>query len=130
VPIGRIAFTMDALPAVQPVAFAMYDGQVVIRTRQHSELVTRVRDTIVAFQVDEYDPKTLNGWSVTVVGQAITARTPQLIERLTRLQLRSWQSDGVDDFVLISVMMVRGCRVNRSAQEAPELCNGLPRPDA
>lgn len=114
VPIGRVAFTVDALPAVQPVAFVLHDGQVVIRTRQDTKLVSGVRDAIVAFEVDSYDPLTHTGWSVTVVGPASTPSSPQLIERLARLPLRSWAPSALEHFVIISVMVVHGRRITRS----------------
>lgn len=88
--IGRVAFTADALPALQAVTFALDDEHVVIRLRHGSKLVARIRDAIVAFEADDYDHQAHTGWSVTVIGPAIPAKTPQLVERLARLPLRRW----------------------------------------
>src|SRR4051794_18773957 len=67
-PIGRIVFTDQALPAVQPVNFLLDDGCVIIRTAEGTRLATALRGTIVAFEIDDYDVRTESGWSVTVVG--------------------------------------------------------------
>lgn len=118
VPIGRIAFTVDAMPAVQPVAFVLHDGQVVIRTRQGSKLVAGTRDSIVAFEADSYEPASHTGWSVTVVGPATTASNPQLVERLATLPLRPWAPQGQENFVLISIMVVHGRRLTAPGEAA------------
>ena len=66
--IGRLGFTENALPAILPVAFTLQGGHVLIAVRQDSTVVNAVRRSVVAFQVDEYDPAARTGWSVTVVG--------------------------------------------------------------
>ena len=47
-PIGRIVFTDHALPAVQPVNFAMLGTDIIIRTSPESKLAQAIRDTVVA----------------------------------------------------------------------------------
>ena len=68
VTVGRISFTAGALPAIQPVPFALDGGEVLIPTVPDSEIATASRAAVVAFEVDEYDPRTRTGWSVIVVG--------------------------------------------------------------
>src|SRR6266568_1885468 len=70
VPIGRIVFTDRALPAIQPVSFLMYDGDVIIRTAEGSKLGAAAGNAIVAFEADDFNPVTRTGWSVVAVGQA------------------------------------------------------------
>lgn len=70
VPIGRIVFTHQALPAVRPVNFSVVDGTVVIPTRPGSNLAAAAQDAVVAFQADAFDACASSGWSVTVVGHA------------------------------------------------------------
>jgi nitroimidazol reductase NimA-like FMN-containing flavoprotein (pyridoxamine 5'-phosphate oxidase superfamily) len=113
VPMGRVAFTVDALPAIQPVTFALVDDQIVIRMRHGSRLVAGIQDTIVAFEADHYDEATHSGWSVTVVGPAVTAG-PELAERLARLPLRNWAPAGMEQYVLISIKVVHGRQITRT----------------
>ena len=68
--VGRLVFTEDALPAVQPVNFRLRRGDVVIRFAGGTKLDAADRNFVVAFQADELDPDLRTGWSVTVVGHA------------------------------------------------------------
>ena len=68
--VGRLVFTEDALPAVQPVNFRMWRDNVVIRVAGGAKLAAAARNFVVAFEADELDPDLRTGWSVTVVGHA------------------------------------------------------------
>ncbi|MFB4320595.1 pyridoxamine 5'-phosphate oxidase family protein [Actinomadura sp. 21ATH] len=72
VKVGRVVYTRRALPAIQPVAFALdANGDVTVFTAPDSELAAAVRDAIVAFEVDGSGPAG-TGWSVTIIGRAGT----------------------------------------------------------
>src|SRR5215470_18115310 len=66
VPFGRVVFTARALPAVRPVNH-LVDGT----------------GTVVAYEADEIDPATHQGWSVVVVGRAVP-----VTDELHRLRYR------------------------------------------
>jgi nitroimidazol reductase NimA-like FMN-containing flavoprotein (pyridoxamine 5'-phosphate oxidase superfamily) len=68
--IGRIALSVDALPAVLPVYFVLDGTAVVFRTRSGSVLDRHCRNTVVAFEVDSHDAARREGWSVMLVGTA------------------------------------------------------------
>src|SRR5207248_182284 len=68
VSIGRIIFTEHALPAAEPVNFALLGDAVVFRTAAGSRLAAAARNAVVAFEADEFHPATNTGWSVLVVG--------------------------------------------------------------
>ncbi|KUL23649.1 pyridoxamine 5'-phosphate oxidase family protein [Streptomyces regalis] len=109
VPVGRIVYTRQALPAVLPVNFSLdADSSVVLRTSARSELVRAVDGVVVAFEVDEFDASTRSGWSVVVTGRAMVVTDPAQHERLLRTGPRSWAvaSDGV--FVRIESELVTG----------------------
>ncbi|SHG85196.1 pyridoxamine 5'-phosphate oxidase family protein [Streptoalloteichus hindustanus] len=111
VPVGRIAFTHDALPAVQPVTFVVHEGAVVFRTREGSKLAAATRNAVVAFEVDEFDAATRSGWNVTVVGRARVVTDPDELAALAALDLRPWAPGQRDRYVQISVELVQGRRV-------------------
>jgi uncharacterized protein len=48
VPIGRLSYTRQALPAVEPVNFALDDGAIVIRTDTGGKLAAASRGAVVA----------------------------------------------------------------------------------
>lgn len=66
--IGRLAYTRDALPAIQPVSYCVHDGEVVIPALPDSPFLPPRWGAVVAFAVDDYDDGSRTGWSVTVVG--------------------------------------------------------------
>ncbi len=70
VPVGRIVYTRQALPAVEMVNFALVDGDIVIRTSAEGKLAAATRGAVVAFEADSVDLAERTGWSVTIVGQA------------------------------------------------------------
>jgi hypothetical protein len=69
-PVGRIIYTRQAMPAVELVNFTIDGGDIVIRTASGGKLAAAIRGAIVAFEADQYDAVTHEGWSVTVIGQA------------------------------------------------------------
>jgi uncharacterized protein len=116
VPVGRVAFTTDALPSVQPVTFVLHDHQVVFRTRPGSKLDAALRNAIVAFEVDEYDIQTRTGWSVTVVGPAAVVTDGTRLEELARLPFQPWVPGRRELFVTISIEIVHGRRIADSGK--------------
>ena len=110
-PIGRIVFTEQALPAVQPVHYALDGDSVVIRTTVGSKLAAAARNAIVAFEVDKIDSTYREGWSVTVVGHAEMVTESKEIERLSRIPLHSWSPAEPTHFVRIRMEMVHGRRL-------------------
>src|ERR1043165_5238571 len=68
--VGRLVFTEDALPAVQPVNFRVWHDDVVIRVAGGPKLIAATDRQVVAFEADELDPDLRTGWSVTIVGHA------------------------------------------------------------
>ncbi|MFA1545872.1 pyridoxamine 5'-phosphate oxidase family protein [Actinomadura chokoriensis] len=109
--IGRIVFTHHALPAVQPVNFAVSDGDIVIRTSRTSRLARAAADTIVAFEIDEFDTAARTGWSVVVVGPARHVADPGDAAALEALPLRSWAPGERDHFIRIRPGLVTGRRI-------------------
>jgi pyridoxamine 5'-phosphate oxidase-like protein len=67
-PIGRIVYTVRALPAIVPVRHLVVDGMVVVRTHVGAECA----GSVVAYQADDlWSPDSgEGGWTVTVTGVA------------------------------------------------------------
>src|SRR5258708_6145732 len=66
VPVGRLIFTVNALPAVRPMNFALVDELILVRTAADSTVARKVDDMIVAFEADELDTPACPRWSLTV----------------------------------------------------------------
>ena len=54
VQVGRVGVTIDALPAVLPVNFVVWNGSIVFRTVPGTKLDAAAAGDVVAFEVDGY----------------------------------------------------------------------------
>ena len=86
-PVGRMVFTQHALPAVLPVNFLVDQGRIVVRTGHGQGLAAAVRGAVVAFEVDDFEAASRQGWSVLVTGRATEVDDPLELERLRALPL-------------------------------------------
>jgi len=118
VSLGRIVFTDQALPAVQPIAFVLDGEDVVIHPRAGSKLDTALRRAVVAFEADELDPECRSGWSVTVIGQARPVAEDREAARLSALPLPSWDEGRPGLFIRIPSTYVSGRRIEAGAWAA------------
>ncbi|MFE3651341.1 pyridoxamine 5'-phosphate oxidase family protein [Streptomyces sp. NPDC059152] len=109
VPIGRIVYTHDALPAVLPVNFSLdQDHAVVFRTSAQSRVALAVDSAVVAFEADWFDEATQSGWSVVVTGCALRVTDRGEQDRLRAVGLRSWVTVPADAFIRIVPELVTG----------------------
>lgn len=109
VPIGRVVYTRDALPAVLPVDFSLdQDFSVVMRTSAASDMAHAVDGAVVAFEADRFDEATRTGWTVIVTGRAALVTAPRERERLRAAGLRSWVIATDEAFIRIAPELVTG----------------------
>ena len=112
VSVGRLVFTEDALPAVQPVNFRLHRGDPVIRVAGGAKLAAATGNTVVAFEADDLEPDLRSGWSVTVVGHAdLITDVAELVE-LSGTFLRPWVDGRRDHFIRIRTEKVTGRRLH------------------
>jgi nitroimidazol reductase NimA-like FMN-containing flavoprotein (pyridoxamine 5'-phosphate oxidase superfamily) len=112
VPFGRVVFTARALPAVRPVNHLVDGNRIIIRTSLGSALSADVdgTGTVVAYEADEIDPVTRQGWSVVVVGRAVPV-TDGALSAHYRQALQPWAAGQRDEVIAISTDMVTGYRL-------------------
>lgn len=120
VTVGRLVFTEQALPAVQPVNFRLWDGDVAIRVAGGAKLAAAVGNLVVAFQADELDADLRCGWSVTVVGRAELITEPAELVELSRILLQPWVNGARDYFVRIRTDKVTGRRLGPVCDTQPQ----------
>jgi len=111
VPVGRVVYTRQALPAVELVNFALDRGDIVIRTDPGGKLAAAMQHTVVAFEADDLDAARRAGWSVTVVGQSREVTDPADIAWLRTIGLRPWVSGEKEYFIRITPGIVNGRRL-------------------
>jgi uncharacterized protein len=112
VPVGRIVFVDRALPAIQPVNFAVHGRSVVIRTGARSRLAIAATGTVVAFEIDEFgNTGVRTGWSVVAVGTASEVTDPTDLDAVRQLGLLPW-AGGLKEFYLrVDIELISGRRL-------------------
>ncbi|MFJ4186710.1 pyridoxamine 5'-phosphate oxidase family protein [Kitasatospora sp. NPDC089509] len=90
-PVGRVVYTVGALPAVLPVSFRLAPGGVLVAASAESELARAVDGAVIAFEADEVDGRDGSGWFVTVLGRAqvrpVAAGAPDAVRIRIRPEL-------------------------------------------
>ena len=116
VPLGRIVYTRQALPAVELVNFRLDGGDIVIRTDSGGKLAAATRGAVVAFEADSVDTATHAGWSVTAVGYSRAVVDPEEVRHLEKLDLVPWAPGERDHFIRISPTIMTGRRIGARRQ--------------
>lgn len=109
--VGRLVFTEDALPAVQPVNFRLSHDDVVIRVAGGGKLSAAAQHQVVAFEADELDPDLRTGWSVTVVGHAEPITDIDELVAVAGTFVQPWVDGRRDHFVRIRTERVTGRQI-------------------
>jgi nitroimidazol reductase NimA-like FMN-containing flavoprotein (pyridoxamine 5'-phosphate oxidase superfamily) len=114
--VGRVVFTLSALPAVVPVTFGVLGDALVLRTSEGTRLAAAADGGVVALEADEIDPMARKGWSVVVTGIAELVTDPI---RRTRIQsiVEPFVSGDNDVYVSLPLTVVTGRRLVSIARE-------------
>lgn len=118
--IGRIAYTGRYDLTVLPVNYKLHDGAILFRTSVDSLTASELRTGIegseyrVAFEVDDFNPGSREGWSVLVQGPA--HHLDDAAERAGALAagLQAWPGGEHDHFIRINPMRITGRRIRRT----------------
>jgi nitroimidazol reductase NimA-like FMN-containing flavoprotein (pyridoxamine 5'-phosphate oxidase superfamily) len=118
--IGRIAYTGRFDLTVLPVNYKLHEGTIYFRSAEESHTVQDLRTGIkdadyrVAFEVDDFDPATREGWSVLIQGPAYHLDGESEQADALTIGLEAWPGGERDHFVRISPQRISGRRISRS----------------
>jgi nitroimidazol reductase NimA-like FMN-containing flavoprotein (pyridoxamine 5'-phosphate oxidase superfamily) len=115
-PIARLGLSMKAMPVVLPVNFLLDGDQIVLRTAEGSKLQAALSHSVVAVEVDDYDPVSHTGWSVLVRGTSWVVEDPGEVARLSQLWIRPWANEQADQWVAVAIDMISGRRIRPDYQ--------------
>jgi uncharacterized protein len=111
-PIGRVALSIGALPAVRTVRFALSDGSIVFRVAPNSQLLRAAAGAVVAFHADHYDEQAGDGWSVVAHGACEEITNVDALTSMRALPMVPWADTPTGDhFLRIPITMITGERV-------------------
>jgi nitroimidazol reductase NimA-like FMN-containing flavoprotein (pyridoxamine 5'-phosphate oxidase superfamily) len=109
--VGRVAVSMNALPAVFPVNYRLLGDSILFFTGTGTKLRAAMSNTVVAFEVDDFDADTETGWSVLVVGIPSEVTDPAVLASVRRLGLHPWAKGERNRLVRLHTDFVSGRRV-------------------
>ena len=110
---GRIASTHRGLPMIVPVHCTVRGEEIVIGTiRAHSAVRVRAGD-VVAFEADQYDPETAEGWCVGVIGPCRTIEDEAEVEELDALRFTPWTLEDGGHYVALPLDHIYGRALTR-----------------
>jgi nitroimidazol reductase NimA-like FMN-containing flavoprotein (pyridoxamine 5'-phosphate oxidase superfamily) len=120
--VGRIGYTSRFGPAVLPVNYEFYEQTIVFRTGLHSSMVEDLRTGIadaeynIAFEIDQIQPATQEGWSVLVQGAAHFVDTDEELAPIAELGVQAWPGGRKEQFIRIIPRHVTGRRIRRTSE--------------
>ena len=103
--VGRVALSANALPTVLPVSFRLVDDRIVFHSGRSAP------KNVIAFQVDDIDPRSHQGWSVVVTGVAHEVTDPAELAVMHAIVTPHWAA-GDGALVALSLELVTGCRLD------------------
>ncbi len=112
--LGRLVTSVDGVPAIFPVNYAVQDRTILFRTAQGTKLVSAAINNNVLFEADGYCLS--EGWSVIVAGVARSVRGDEDIAEAERAGLISWTDSEKEHFVRIRPRGVTGRRFRFAVQ--------------
>ncbi|HVV13464.1 pyridoxamine 5'-phosphate oxidase family protein [Amycolatopsis sp.] len=114
-PVGRLAFSEDALPAIHPVTFFLHRGDIVVHTARTGAL-GKLSHEVVALEADRIDRETRTGWSVVAVGKAGQVSDPgELMAQVGA----PWPGDGRSRLLRIPIEIITGRILRLAYDDAP-----------
>jgi nitroimidazol reductase NimA-like FMN-containing flavoprotein (pyridoxamine 5'-phosphate oxidase superfamily) len=122
VPMGRVAFTHRAMPAIRPVNHMIDEaGRIIIRSHEGAAIVTATdaaRGTVVSYEADQIDTDARAGWSVVAIGLARVIDDPGLAAAYRR-QLNPWVTGTMDYIISIEPTIITAFELVRGRNGAP-----------
>jgi uncharacterized protein len=122
--LGRIAFTEEAMPAIQPASFALSGDDVLIPTGLGSKMAAGSRGAVLAFEVDDYDLTARTGWNVTVIGPSRLISDPGQVVALDALGALPWAPATTHCYIALHMAVVRGRRISATGAPSPRSASG------
>ena len=115
--VGRLAVPTPNFPTVEPVSFAVVEGELVVAVRAGSAGEAVIAGTALTFEADVLDPAHRRGWSVVVSGPVEDLDDD--VAAVVRPLLGPWPVADGDRLLLIRSERITGQRII-SGPEAAE----------
>jgi nitroimidazol reductase NimA-like FMN-containing flavoprotein (pyridoxamine 5'-phosphate oxidase superfamily) len=117
--IGRLVFAGRYDLTVLPVNYKVHNGAILFRTAAHSTTDEDLRTGIahaeyrVAFEIDDFDRATREGWSVLVQGPAHHLDSASERAAVEAVGVEPWAGSDREHFISITPARITGRRIRR-----------------
>jgi nitroimidazol reductase NimA-like FMN-containing flavoprotein (pyridoxamine 5'-phosphate oxidase superfamily) len=117
--VGRIAFSGRFGLTVWPVNYRLHEGSIVFRTGQDSPMDEDLRTGLehgeyqVAFEVDQIESGTREGWSVLIRGPAHHIVSEQERSAVARTGVTPWVGGSKERYIQIVPTRITGRRIRQ-----------------
>jgi nitroimidazol reductase NimA-like FMN-containing flavoprotein (pyridoxamine 5'-phosphate oxidase superfamily) len=108
--VGRIALIVDGHPEIFPVNFALERRSIVFRTAGGSKLWAAVTAKPIAFEIDGYDAREQEAWSVVARGEAQVIENQQEKDAVDEQLLEPWHPGEKEYYVRLAPKAMTGRR--------------------
>jgi nitroimidazol reductase NimA-like FMN-containing flavoprotein (pyridoxamine 5'-phosphate oxidase superfamily) len=108
---GRLAVVNGTTPDIFPVNYVVHRGEILIRTEAGTKLAAATLMPAVAFEIDEFDPRTRTGWSVVVKGHGREPKTLDELVDLDDLGIDPWVEASKSRWLAIQPQGISGREV-------------------
>ncbi len=117
-PVGRLAVPTPNFPTLDPVSFAVVEGELVVAVRSGSAGDAVPSGTVVAFEADVLDRAMRRGWSVVVKGPVEDLDAD--VAEVVRPMLSPWAVAPTDRLLLVRSERITGQQIVSGAAPSPE----------
>jgi hypothetical protein len=110
--LGRVVFTMQAMPAIRPVNH-LIDGHTIVIRSHHGSAITGHASgdgAVVCYEADDIDPVRHTGWSVIATGLARPVTDPGAVSRYQQA-LEPWDARPMNQVIAITPQTITGIRL-------------------
>jgi nitroimidazol reductase NimA-like FMN-containing flavoprotein (pyridoxamine 5'-phosphate oxidase superfamily) len=122
--VGRIAYRGRFGPTVLPVNYRLYEGSIVFRTDRGSPMDEDLRtgignaEYVIAFETDDLDPVTREGWSVLIQGPAHHVTSEEERTAVAQAGVSSWAAGPKEQFIRVLPSRITGRHISHPGTAA------------
>ena len=119
--IGRVSYSGRFGPMIMPINFRVRDEVIYFRVAEHGPTGEDLRTGIahadyrVAFQADQFDPRTRSGWSVLMQGDVHPMESDEERAAVAQICVESWVSGPRELFMRVTPVHLSGHRIGRGS---------------
>ncbi|MET3141377.1 UNVERIFIED_ORG: nitroimidazol reductase NimA-like FMN-containing flavoprotein (pyridoxamine 5'-phosphate oxidase superfamily) [Arthrobacter sp. UYEF10] len=115
--IGRLALVVDGHAEIFPVNFVVERRSVVFRTAAGTKLWESMKEVAAAFEIDGYDDRTGEAWSVVARGTTALIDSQEEQSAADALGLEPWQPGAKSHYVRLEPNRLTGRRFKVTAPD-------------